>query len=211
MPRIIGPVFLIILVAACAGTGPETGTLVVSIRLSGIDINTEHTVTVDEMPPKAIPADGSRELILPTGDHLVRIHGMTGNCMSSLPTVQPVSIREGEASHLDYSIACTASSGYVRLKTTTTGEDPDPDGYRAFADPPDDTFMYGTRGGPVGPNGQVIIGPVSVGEHDVVLYDLAANCTVNGTNPRRVTVPKGQLERETVDVSMEVKCTAKEP
>jgi len=102
----------------------------------------------------------------------------------------------------------TANSGFVRLQTTTTGRDTDPDGYIAYTSHPDALVYNGTW---VGTNGQVVLGPVAVGEHDLLLDDLAANCAVTGKNPLRITVPKGQLVRDTVSVSMEITCTAKAP
>jgi len=96
----VGRLVLTMLFAACAGTGHATGKLVVSLKVSGVDIGTIYTVTVDEMPPKSIPRDGTREFDLPVADYVVRLHWAADNCVPSPTGVQSVSIRDGETSYL---------------------------------------------------------------------------------------------------------------
>ena len=86
-------------------------------------------------------------------------------------------------------------TGSVEVTVTTTGEDPDPDGYR--------TTLDGSSGRFVAIDGTVRFPDVAEGDHQVALAGIADNCAVEGANPRTVTVAAGA----TASTSFSVACT----
>lgn len=89
--------------------------------------------------------------------------------------------------------------GKLRVTVTTTGGDPDPDGYTV-------TAHGGTRDttAAVAANETFTIARVTPGDYVLTLSNLALNCDVASPNPRSVTVPNGG----TVDVVFAVTCAA---
>jgi parallel beta helix pectate lyase-like protein len=88
------------------------------------------------------------------------------------------------------------TTGALEIVTSTSGVEPDPDGYtlRIDAEPPQDVGLAGTvqRTG------------LAPGDYTIELGGLAPNCTVTGDNPRTVTVARG----ETATVTFAVACGA---
>ncbi len=98
--------------------------------------------------------------------------------------------------------ACTdiaqpaAPAAAVRATVTTIGVDLDPDGYRVSVDDGSERA--------IGTNATVTIADIPAGDHAVRLEGAAANCTVDGNNPRAVTV----VAAGTADVAFTVACIA---
>src|SRR5205809_97173 len=88
------------------------------------------------------------------------------------------------------------TTGAIRIALTTTGADPDADGYAVTLD--------GTAPRTVGVNATLVLRDLGTGSHSVALAGLAANCTASGENPRGVTVRAG----DTVQVAFAVVCVA---
>lgn len=92
----------------------------------------------------------------------------------------------GKTSYSDFSntaCATTPVPGAVQVTTATTGSSPDPDGYFVRMD-----------GGPdqlIGTNASITIAGVWAGEHTVWLTGVAWNCSVDGANPRAISVTSG--------------------
>ncbi len=83
--------------------------------------------------------------------------------------------------------------GYpLAVTVTTAGFDIDPDGYTVWVDD--------SQRQPVGANG-VVTFTVPTGPHEVVLYGVAANCTVGGFNPRMVWAADDMAAATTFTVS----------
>ena len=88
-------------------------------------------------------------------------------------------------------------SGSVRVSTTTTGVDADPDGYRVMVDNVETAQT-------VPANGSVIVGQVTRGTHSISLTGVAENCTVADA-ARPVTI---STRDEIVDVQFSASCDA---
>lgn len=84
----------------------------------------------------------------------------------------------------------------LEITTTTTGVEPDPDGYIVQVD-------AGTEQS-IGTSGTLQLPSVADGDHTVLLAGLASNCTVEGENPRSVSLAPGQ----TATVGFSVICAA---
>lgn len=83
--------------------------------------------------------------------------------------------------------------GELEVTTATAGEDIDPVGYVISVD--------GGSGQAIGANAQVTIPGLSVGAHNVELSGVAPNCTVEGGNPRSITVTASGTARVTFNVA----------
>ena len=81
------------------------------------------------------------------------------------------------------------------MTTSTTGSNPDPDGYSVSLD--------GNSASPIGTDATVSFTAVSTGSHTVTLSGLAANCSTTN-NPQTVTVTAGA----TTQAAFSVACTA---
>ena len=88
------------------------------------------------------------------------------------------------------------TTGDLSVAAATTGETPDldPDGYTVTVDASTDR--------PLAINGSVTYTGLSAGDHPVAVSGLASNCTVNGANPRTMTVTAGG----TVSTTFSVHC-----
>ena len=86
-------------------------------------------------------------------------------------------------------------AGSLQITTRTTGADIDSDGYTCMLD--------GSSFEAMGVNETGTVTGLSVGSHMVLLSGIAANCELNGPNPRWVTVTAG----ETVQTTFSIACT----
>ena len=87
------------------------------------------------------------------------------------------------------------STGEIEVTVATTGDGTDDDGYVVSLD--DDEVTEDVE-----VDDTITLENVDDGSHTVELTDVAANCTVDGTNPRTVTVESG----EQTDVTFNVAC-----
>ena len=71
----------------------------------------------------------------------------------------------------------------LQVTASTTGSDLDPDGYIITVD--------GGQERAIAANGPLTVANLSPGDHQVLLSGIAANCQVQGDNPRTVTVSAG--------------------
>lgn len=99
--------------------------------------------------------------------------------------------------------ACSSDSngpsdqtGSLRVETVTTGTDLDPDGYTVT--------LNGGGGRSIGVNASVTVGGLPVGSYGVGLEGVASNCTLQGANPRNVTVTQSQTAVTTFQLTCEL-------
>jgi Tol biopolymer transport system component len=88
-------------------------------------------------------------------------------------------------------------SGAIRVTTSTTGQDLDPDGYTCRMD-------GGARSQPIGVNDTYTFSNIATGQHSIELTGVANNCEVSGENPRSVSILiAGQNANSTFNVICE--------
>jgi hypothetical protein len=92
-----------------------------------------------------------------------------------------------------FNITCGATTGSIRVATTTTGDNFDTDGYQFAID--------GGSPQSIAVNGDQTVGDVSAGSHRVVLSGVASNCTVDDAS-QNATVTSGA----TVTVAFNITC-----
>jgi len=112
-----------------------------------------------------------------------------------------VSVTAGEISHADFVVTCPATqpvqTGVLRISATTAGEEQDNDGYDVRVD--DRASQH------IASNGDAItVNDLASGDHQVELSGISDNCTVQGENPRPVTVNADATE----NVEFAVSCSA---
>jgi hypothetical protein len=120
----------------------------------------------------------------------VELSDLATNC--TVTEVNPGAVTVVANATVQSSFTVTCVSGSIEIITATTGTDPD--GYAASLD-----------GGPqqaIGINGSLTLSDVAAGPHRVLLEGLASNCSVNGANPKTVTV----VGNATVQAPFDVTC-----
>lgn len=86
-----------------------------------------------------------------------------------------------------------AEPGAIRVTTSTSGDEIDPDGY---------TVSVGSSSESIGVNDNVTFADLAEDDHSVELGGVVLNCAVDGQNPRTVIVREG----ETAETTFEVGC-----
>jgi len=89
-------------------------------------------------------------------------------------------------------------TGSIRVTTSTTGEDLDPDGYTCRID-------GGAHSEAIGINDSHSFANVATGEHNIELAGVADNCTVSDDNPRTLSL---LIPGQTANVNFNVSCAA---
>jgi hypothetical protein len=188
-------------VAFAVSCGATTGGLQVTSSSNGPASDPDgYTLTVDGTDRGALGVSGSLTLdALPPGEHLIGLSGLAANCRVEGDNPRPVTITTGQSEAISFAVTCAAppaNAGSLRIVTSSTGPDQDIDGY-AFA-------VDGGTSQPIGASATANLANVAAGTHQVRLSGLADNCTVQGGNPRSVTVTAGAA----AEVSFAVACSA---
>lgn len=188
------PLALLLAMVACDDTNqPRTGALRLTVITTGGDLDLNgYIAAVDGAAPLAVPANGSAVIAdLPTGSHGLAFTDVAVNCTPSVQNPSAANVAGGDTTDVAIAFACVATG--VRITTTTTGLDLDPDGYAISID--------GVLAGVVGVNDTLEITRLAVGNHTIGLVAVAANCTVApaGTQPRDLAL--GQVAAVDFDLS----------
>jgi hypothetical protein len=178
-----------------------TGVLV-AVATTGIDLDLDgYGVVVDNEAPLSVAAIGRVTITrLSPGSHTVALNGAAANCLVGGQQPLSVSITSGQIIPLAFTVTCGAVTGSVAVTATTSGVDPDANGYTVQLD-----------GGAVlalTTNGTVTINGLSAGDHSVSLGGVAGNCTVTGGPSQTVHVTTGGATRDTARTSMQIGCVA---
>ena len=185
-----------------------TGSILVTAATTGIDLDPNgYTVLVDGGQLRPLPLNGTVLIEgLAGGDHSLGFSGAAANCPVAGANPRTVHVTTGgttrDTARTTFDVTCVAVTGTVQVTTTVSGVDPDPNGFSALLDD--------GQSRPVVYNGSVLFTGVSAGDHSVVLFDLASNCTVNGPNQQTVHVTTGGTTRDTARTSFQVTCVAVE-
>ena len=183
-----------------------TGTIKITAVTSGVDLDLNgYTVLVDGAQLRALPLNGAAIIEgLSGGDHSVGLFGAAGNCTPAGVNPRTLHVTTGGATRdtalTTFAVTCVAVTGAVQVTTVTSGLDPDPNGYAVLLDDGQQRSLPGA--------GSVTIEGVSAGDHNVILFAVASNCTVSGANPQTVHVTTGTTTRDTARTTFQVGCVA---
>ena len=188
-----------------ATTGPvASGSLTVTASTSGpvpdpdgYTLILDGTATGTQVGNSPVTSSG----LLP-GNHSVELTGVAGNCQVQGDNPRLVSIPPGVTASVTFNVVCTTpppNSGTIQVTATTSGADPDPDGYLATLDGTSPAIALPA-------SGSASFTSVAVGTHTVALTGLATNCSVDAAS-KSATVAGGA----TAVVAFTITCTAIPP
>ena len=140
---------------------------------------------------------------LAPGAHQVQLTDLTTDCAvsgtnpKSVTILQKIGIRQPPPSVAIFQVTCGVGTGSVLVKTSTTGDPPDPDGYQLLLD--------GVDQGNIRVQDAVTLTGVTTSQaHYIALGGVDANCQLQGDNPRAFQVTPGTQ----VEVEFIVTCQA---
>ena len=186
-----------------AGCGSEGSTdvvlpsLTVETSTSGVELDPDgYAVQVDGLAPRPIGLDTMITIErVGEGPHTVTLTGVAPNCVAA-ENPQAVSVSTAAAPSVSFSVVCGPTRGSLEVDTSTSGPEPDPDGFTIIID--------GTNRGAIGANTTAQYVGLTAGLHAVTLEGVAPNCQAVGDHPLGVAVQPG----ETARVSFAVTCVA---
>ena len=163
------------------------GELFVSTNTTGVDLPAGgYTVSVDGGASQTIAANGNVMFTqLYAASHTVVLSGVAGNCALTGSNSQQVNVSPGQTAAITFAGSCAptgSGSGTLTVTTSTTGSNPDADGYTVTVD--------GTTSQAIASTGSATFA-VPAGANPVALSGVASNCWANGANQGTVTVPAG--------------------
>ena len=184
--------------AACDDTGgPSTGQTGVRITTTttGLDLDPNgYQVTANGAGHGVVSPNETVLIPLDPGSWTIALTGLTPNCAVVGLGSWTVTVVAEVVAPVAFAVTCTTLTG-VRITTTTTGVDPDPQGYRVTVDD--------TSHGLIPPNGTLLI-PLDPGSRTIVLQGLTSNCTITGPGSQTATI----VDKEIVGIDFAVTCTA---
>jgi hypothetical protein len=175
-----------------------TGVIEVSAATSGVEMDADgYTVRVDGVGVQVLGINGTvRFTGVAVGSHTIRLEGVAGNC-SVADTPRAVDVTAGgitrDTARTTFQVTCLAY-GSLRIVTTTSGAEIDPDGYQVVVDESCDPSGYYCNyawAGALGTNDAVTIPNLALGPHAVQLSGVARNCILAGENPRATRTDPG--------------------
>ena len=178
--------------------GPSTGAVEITTATSGTDPDADgYMVFLDGAEVRAIGPAGDTTLTeLSAETHVIGLTEIAANCSVQGGNPRGVVIGVGDTANASFTVSCAGippAAGDIRVTVTTTGAEPDVDGYVLTLD--------GGNSRPVGADATLTLAGLTPGDHQLSLDGLAANCAVTGANPLAVTVAEGASAAADFEVS----------
>jgi Tol biopolymer transport system component len=180
---------------ADAPTAASMGSLAISSVTAGDSVDTNgYTLVLDDDQGHLLQSNGTLAFSnLAEGEHRIALGGIAPNCSVAGSNPRKVAIIPGDATQVTFEVACQAPPGSLQITISTTGEQVDPDGYSIS--------VPGRAAQAVGNNGSISWNGVSTGDYQLLIGGIAPNCSLEGGNPRRISVGS-----DPVEVSLQVSC-----
>lgn len=182
----------------CVQPPPVVGVLRITTNTTGpAQDENGYQFAVDGAEPQIIGVNATTDLAnTAVGLHSVVLSNVAGNCTVD-DASKSATVLAGVTVTVAFNITCGATTGSIRVATTTTGDNLDTDGYQFAID--------GGSPQSVAANGDQTVAGVAAGSHTVVLSGIAGNCS--GDASKNVTVTAGA----TSDVNFSITCTSTAP
>jgi hypothetical protein len=181
----------------CDALPPETGSIRVSTTTSGSDQDSGYEFTVDGGSSTTIGANDAATVDnLAPGQHTVVLSGVADNCSVEGGTSQEVTVSSGTTADASFNINCSATTGTIQVNVSTSGDQPDNDGYTVRLDGSNPKAID------AGESESVSYTDVPVGDHEVTISNVNGNCTVAEGTSQPAPVTAG----ETKQISFNVSC-----
>lgn len=190
-------------------TVPKLGTIHVSAVTSGADPDPDgYSVRVISLgtPGGAIRTyqlspNGSFDISSVTaGNYDIALFGVALNCAVEGSTNRTFSVGAGADLNVSFIVRCVQSGG-LSVTTTTTGVEPDTNGYYVALQLQGSTLATGAR---ANSNGSAQFPRLLPGTYLLTVYDISANCDAILANPRSISVVAGSIS----PISVDIKCEA---
>jgi len=181
----------------CAATGVR-----VTVATSGIDLDVDgYAVAVDGVAAGVIGVNGSVQVTrLPAGTSTVTLSGVAANCPVGGDNPRSVTVSLREVVAVAFNVTCGAITGIVEIRASTTGLDPDANGYTVR--------LNGGAPSPLPSNGVVRFSGLAPADYSISLDGAATNCAVGSDNPRSLSVTAGGAKRDTARTTFALSCVA---
>jgi YVTN family beta-propeller protein len=194
---------LVILIAACSSGPSDPATLRLGIATTGTNPDPDgYVYSLDGSAPAAL---ATNDVVvvggLNPGTHQLDVDGVAANCTLTGGASRSIGLFEGDTTDIILHVGCESGSGAttLQLTTLTTGGDPDLDGYTYSVD--------GSSPAVIGPNASVSIAGLAPGSHQLVIGQVASNCSLTGGATRSITLTQGA----TTNVQLTVTCVGSSP
>jgi hypothetical protein len=170
----------------CART---TGDISVSVTTTGSNIDADgYRIIIDSVFNTRSDANGVRLVKWqPVGSRLVRLDEVAGNC--GTPPSQTKSVTAGATTEFAFSVTC-APVGFLKVVSTISGSDPDPDGT---------LLLFGSSGFRIPASGTTVQ-RVNTGFYNYGIFDETPNCALGVSKFGAATITAG--DTATVYVSL---------
>jgi hypothetical protein len=173
---------------SCVPPAAQVGTLRITTTTGGPNRDENgYQFTIDGGQAQPIEVNSSATLTnIAAGSHEVALSDVAANCQVAGGSSKTVAVPANGTTTLAFSITCSAvgpTTGSIQVTTSTSGPDPDTDGYQFTID-----------GGPsqnINSDGSETVSNISPGSHEVVLTGVAANCTVDNGSSKTASVAVG--------------------
>jgi TolB protein len=178
---------------------PATGSIRLTVTTTGVDHDPDgyEVIVGDVRRPISTGTTITLDGLFAPEVHTVQLGGLARNCTVNGPNPRPVGVWGGETTNTTFNIVCTVFTTDVTIAATTTGADPDQDGYLVRVG--DDMTTWR-----VPANGSAVVPSVPVGAHPLVVSDVDPNCAIGPPEPRSVVVAPYQ---DKVSARIDVTCT----
>jgi TolB protein len=173
----------------------NVGNIKVKAPTTGPDADSSYQVTLDGTLSQTLAANDSVTFAnAAVGTHSIELTNVAGNCSVSGSNPQNVDVTFDSTSTATFDVSCVSLTGDIKVRTETSGTDLDADGYTIALD--------GGSPSSIGINDSVTYASLTAGDHTVTLGNVAANCSLGGSNTMTVTAPHGGV----VDTAFVVSC-----
>lgn len=177
---------------------PPVGALAISVTTSGTGGPDGYFISVNNGAPVGIGVNASINVPnLGKGRYHVALTGFGSNCMVTGESFATVEVVPYQTTDVHFSVTC-GIAGSIRVTTTTSGTDPDPDGY---------VLRLRVAGmntvAPLPASGTTVATVARTGPSVITLAGVAENCRVAGGAARQVDVGAAETALITFDVSCE--------
>jgi Big-like domain-containing protein len=177
----------------CVQPPPVVGVLRITTTTTGPGQDENgYQFAVDGAEPQVIGVNATTDLAnTAVGLHSVVLSNVASNCTVD-DASKSATVLSGVTVTVAFNITCGATTGSIRVATTTTGENLD-DGYQFAID--------GGAPQSIVANGDQTVGGMAAGSHTVVLSGVATNCSVDAAS-KSATVTSGA----TATVAFNITC-----
>jgi len=173
-------------------TPSNTGSLSVTVTTSGADPGDGYTVEVfgtaeQHHESKRVGLNGSVLFSnLTPGQYRIQLYGRESNCAVAGDNPRTVSIAPNQTTSSTFDVTCVAVIASLEVWTNSCGSQIDQDGYTVSID--------GVVRGTIGANAADTFSVEGLGEHEVLLGDVADGCVVCQGNAHVVEVTRADGE-----------------